>query len=147
MNPKILRVIHWTCRLILAAIFLYSGYVKLREPLQFAASLMGYQLLPATWIYPVAQYFPWLEVVLGVVLLSGIRIRLTAMAAAGLIVFFIVLLTVTYARGIEADCGCFGSGEPISPLTLVRDSMFLLPALFLVFERRFQKRQAAELQA
>src|SRR5512147_235871 len=98
-----MRLLHWASRLILAGIFLYSGYVKIHEPLQFAASLMGYQLLPATWIYPVAEYFPWAEVALGVWLLSGFQVRLAGIAAAGLIMFFIVILTVTYARGIEAD--------------------------------------------
>jgi putative oxidoreductase len=141
VNRNLLRILHWACRLILAGIFLYSGYVKIREPLQFAASLMAYQLLPATWIYPVAQYFPWAEVVLGIWLLSGFRIRLAATAASGLIVFFIVILTITYARGIEADCGCFGSGDRISPFTLLRDSLFLVPALFLVLEPRLRGRQ------
>jgi putative oxidoreductase len=144
VNPKTIKVLHWVSRVILAGIFLYSGYVKIQSPLEFAASLMGYQLLPATWIYPVAQYFPWAEVALGLVLLSGVKIRYSATAAASLIGFFIVLLTVTYARGIEADCGCFGSGEKISPLTLVRDSLIMIPALFLVFESRFQKKPTAE---
>lgn len=142
MSPTFLRILHWASRLILAGIFLYSGYVKIQEPLQFAASLMAYQLLPATWIYPVAQYFPWAEVALAVWLLSGFQIRFAAAATIGLILFFIVILTITYGRGIEADCGCFGSGEPISPLTLVRDSLFLLPALFLAFESKLHKRTA-----
>jgi putative oxidoreductase len=142
VNTVLLRTLHWASRLILAGIFLYSGYVKIQEPLQFAASLMGYQLLPATWIYPIAQYFPWAEIVLAAWLLSGLKIRLAAVATSSLILFFIAILTITYARGIEADCGCFGSGERISPLTLIRDSLFLLPALFLAFESRLRMRAA-----
>ena len=41
------------------------------------------------------------------------------------------VMGVTYARGIEADCGCFGLGEPITPATLTRDSLLFVLAVFL----------------
>jgi len=67
------RILHWLCRLILAGIFLYTGYIKLRSPLQFAAVLAGYQLFPDALILPMADYFPWIEIALGVLLLVGGR--------------------------------------------------------------------------
>ncbi len=140
MRENIFRIIHWVSRLGLAGIFLYSGYVKIQSPLQFAADIMGYQLVPANLVFPVAQYFPWLEVALGLLLLIGWRIRYWGIAASGLILFFITLITITYARGIDANCGCFGSGEKISILTILRDSSFLIPALFLAAERRIRRR-------
>jgi uncharacterized membrane protein YphA (DoxX/SURF4 family) len=143
----VIRALHWVFRLGLAAVFLYSGYVKLQAPLEFAAAVMGYQLLPATLVYPVAEYFPWLEIALGALLLSGLRIRLAGGASAALIAFFIVLLTVTYSRGIEADCGCFGLGERISPLAILRDGLLLLPALFLAAEPRVERFIAARLRS
>lgn len=143
MKKVVLGALHWASRLGLAGIFLYSGYVKLQAPLEFAAAVAGYQLVPVNLIYPVAQYFPWLEVVLGLLLLIGWKMRHWAIAASALILFFIVILTITYARGIEAACGCFGFGEKISLLTILRDSLFLLPALFLVWERRLRGRARA----
>ena len=134
MKETIFGFIHWVSRIGLAGLFLYSGYVKLQSPLQFAADIMGYQLVPASLVYPVAKYFPWLEILLGLMLLIGWRVRYWGMGASGLILFFITIITITYARGIEANCGCFGSGEKISLLTIIRDSLFLLPALFLAAE-------------
>ncbi len=140
MRETIFLIIHWASRLGLAGIFIYSGYTKLESPLQFAADLMGYQLLPANLIYPVAEYFPWLEIGLGFLLLLGWRVRYWGVCASGLILFFIALLAITYARGIDANCGCFGSGEKISLLTILRDSLFLIPALFLAAEGRIRRR-------
>jgi hypothetical protein len=57
---------------------------------------------------------------------------------------FVVIMAVTYARGIEADCGCFGIGEPISPLTLLRDTLFIIPAAFLVAQPWFEARRRME---
>jgi uncharacterized membrane protein YphA (DoxX/SURF4 family) len=90
------------------------------------------------------NYFPWIEVGLGVLLLAGPKLRWVAVATAVLLCMFIGAMGITYARGIEADCGCFGSGDRISPLSLLRDSAFLIPALFLIFEPRIRARQRTE---
>jgi uncharacterized membrane protein YphA (DoxX/SURF4 family) len=118
----------------------------MRAPLEFAASISAYQLFPTKLIFPIADYFPWIEILLGIILLVGWKIRLVAIGAAGLISFFLCILAITYFRGIEADCGCFGSGDPISPLTLARDFTFLLPALFLVLEPRLRMWRRAQPQ-
>jgi uncharacterized membrane protein YphA (DoxX/SURF4 family) len=130
------RILHWLCRCLIAAVFVYSGYLKLRSELQFAAAIAGYQLVPAALILPLAEYLPWLEISLGILLLTGWKIRYVSLAAAALLLLFTTVLTITYARGIEADCGCFGFGEKISPLTIARDALFLLPAVFLSVEKR-----------
>jgi len=63
-----------------------------------------------------------------VLILTSWKTRWVAGASAGLLAFFIVVLTVTYLRGIEADCGCFGMGERIIPMTIARTVLFLVPA-------------------
>jgi uncharacterized membrane protein YphA (DoxX/SURF4 family) len=131
----ILRIIHWLCRCVLAGIFLYTGYIKIRAPLQFAAVLSGYQLFPDSLILPMADYFPWVEIALGVLLLVGWKIRYVAVAACALLAAFLTVLTITYFRGIDANCGCFSFEDRISLLTLGRDTLILLPALFLAFSR------------
>ena len=131
-----LLILRWACRIILAGIFLYSGYSKMQSTLQFAAVLSQYQLVPADLVLPLATYLPWAEIALGLFLLTGWKTRLAAWIAATLLLVFIIAMTVTYFRGIEADCGCFGIGEKISPGTIGRDALMLLPALFLIAERR-----------
>ncbi len=141
-----LRVLHWICRIVLAGVFIYSGYVKIESPLQFAAAITGYKLVPEPLILPLAEYLPWVEVALGILLLSGWKLRYVAWGASGLLLAFIAILTVTYFRGIDADCGCFGFGDKISPKTIARDGLILLPALFLAAEKRLRARAAPEAQ-
>jgi uncharacterized membrane protein YphA (DoxX/SURF4 family) len=128
-------------------VFIWSGWVKLREPLQFAVAITGYKIVPDQYAFPIAQYFPWMEIALGLVLLSGFKIRWSSVAAAALMLFFIVILSITLFRGIETNCGCFGFGDKITWKTIVRDGSFLLPALFLVFETRLRKRTSVAEQA
>jgi putative oxidoreductase len=130
----LLRILHWICRLGLAGIFLYTGYIKLESPLQFAAVLYGYKLFPTALIMTMTRYFPWVEIALAVLLLLGWRMRYVALGACGLIAAFIGILAITYLRGIDANCGCFSFGDRITPLTIVRDGLILLPALYLAAE-------------
>jgi len=135
-----LRIIHWVCRCLLAGVFIYSGYVKTAATLQFAAAIDRYRIVPEQYSYPIAQYFPWVEIALGLILLSGLKIRWSSIAAAGLMMFFIVLLSITLYRGIDTNCGCFGFGDRITWKTLLRDGSFFVPAIYLVIESWWPKR-------
>jgi len=140
VKEMIIRILHWAARFFLAGIFIYAGYTKLENPLQFAAAIEGYQLLSPSTVIWVIKVLPWFEIVLGAALLLGIFIRFTAAFAGGLLLFFIGTMLVTYLRGIETDCGCFGVGEKISPFTLARDTFFILPALYLYAQPWIEKK-------
>lgn len=143
-----IKVLHWASRILLAGIFLYAGYTKtqLADPLApflFEMAVDGYQLLPAWAVIAVARTLPWIEIALGVMLLVGWQLRYFATFCAALLGAFIAMMGITYLRGIEASCGCFGLGQPITPLTLLRDSLFLLPAIFLAVQAWRKSRQPA----
>jgi uncharacterized membrane protein YphA (DoxX/SURF4 family) len=137
-----LRILHWASRMVLAAIFLYTGYIKFQNQLPFAIAISGYKLFPENLVWPIVQYFPWFELALGVFLLIGWKIRYVAGISAVLLLFFTIILSITYFRNIEANCGCFSFNERITPKTIARDSIILIPALFLIFESRCRPRQS-----
>ena len=131
----VLRVLSWIFRFGLAGIFIYAGGVKMWPPIQrdfFMMDLSTYQLLPEWAIVFIAYALPPFEVLLGLLLLSGWKLRYSSAASALLLLGFMGVMLFTYLRGVEANCGCFGDGEPISPWTLTRDSLILVPAIFLI---------------
>ena len=118
----------------LGALFIYAGFTKLyprEHQFLFELAVSAYQILPVWGVIVVARTLPWLEVALGVLLLVGWRLRYTSTLGALLLSGFMAAMAITYARGIEADCGCFGLGERISPETMARDSLLLVMAIFL----------------
>ncbi|MSO19285.1 MAG: DoxX family membrane protein [Acidobacteria bacterium] len=125
------RVLQWICRLFLGGLFIVAGYVKIAEPFQFEMAIESYQLLPVWGVIAVARMLPWIEVALGLLLVRGWKLHWFASFCAALLGFFLVTMTITYARGIEATCGCFGLGEPVSPRTLARDTGFFVAAAYL----------------
>jgi putative oxidoreductase len=142
VNNRIFPILHWICRLGLAGVFLYTGYIKLESPLQFAAILYGYKLFPDSLILPLSQYFPWVEIGLAVFLLIGWKMRYVAFAACALLATFISILTITYLRGIQANCGCFSFDDQIRPVTILRDGLIILPALYLAVEALVRGRRS-----
>ena len=119
-------------RIALGAIFVYAAWLKLREPwAMFAIAIDNYQVLPVWAVELTARVLPWLELVLGVVLIAGlVRRPATAFTSALLVVFF-ALMVRALAKGMEIDCGCFGPGERLSGITLLRDGALLAGSLFV----------------
>jgi uncharacterized membrane protein YphA (DoxX/SURF4 family) len=117
-------------RVLMGVMFIYAAWTKLREPWAvFALAVDAYGMLPQWGVVAVARVLPWAELALGVVLLAGIFSRLSTLASSGILLFFFVLLTYSYVKGLKVDCGCFGFGEAISPRTLLRDGALLTASL------------------
>ncbi len=101
-------------RLVLAGVLLYASADKLLHPQAFAGIVKGYHVLPELLVNAVAVWLPWLELALGLCLVTGLWCEGAAVLSAGLIGTFWILLIVSYFRGIDVDCGCFSS-TPAAP--------------------------------
>jgi uncharacterized membrane protein YphA (DoxX/SURF4 family) len=99
-------------RLLLGAVFLYAGAIKLRDPQSFADSIATFRLLPEPLINPLALGLPDFELAVGLLLICGWLRRIASLAALCLTGVFAIALTSSLARGLPVDCGCFGSGVP-----------------------------------
>jgi uncharacterized membrane protein YphA (DoxX/SURF4 family) len=90
----------------------------------------------------VAGVLPWLEIVIGLLLLAGIATRAVAVVSAVLLLGFMAGVAQARARGLSIDCGCFGGGGAVDPgqttygRELLRDAGFLLLAGWLVVRPR-----------
>jgi len=126
-------------RISLGAIFIYAALPKIADPAAFAGSVAGYKVLPYFWNYLAAAVLPYLELVCGVLLVCGYRVKAAALIVAALNVAFMAALVSAIVRGLDIDCGCFRQGGPkTSPwIALGRDAVFLAMAgLVLWLERK-----------
>lgn len=136
MRAQLLRWGRPAAYLLLAVVFLYAAYLKLRQPwLVFAISIDAYGLLPEWAVLTLARVLPWLELALGVALTVAAVVRrgarLTATAATALLGGFFAAMVFSYIRGKAIDCGCFGLGDPLGVRTLVRDGALLAVSVAL----------------
>ena len=130
-------VLALAARLYLGAIFLLACWHKLVEPGAFAIDIATYQILPLATINPMAIVLPWVELAAGIMLIVGFRTRAAALLVAGMMGVFLAAISIALAKGLNMSCGCFASQgaaeDPISWRTIVRDSGWLLLALYVLF--------------
>ena len=106
-------------RIVLGGVFLVAGASKVLDPGALAASIRSYELpLPEWFVSLSAHALPFLEILLGLYLLAGLFTRLSAWATNGLMILFILALMQGAMRGLQIDCGCFGSSTEAGNLWL-----------------------------
>jgi uncharacterized membrane protein YphA (DoxX/SURF4 family) len=125
-------------RLTLGDVLLAAGWLKVFTPAKSQMAVRAYEVLPIS----VANFFgialPWFEVGLGVLLILGIAVRLSAALGGALMVLFIAAISQAWARGLSIDCGCFGGGGTVAPgqtkylSEILRDTGLALLALYLI---------------
>ena len=125
-------------RLILGGVLLVAGALKVVDPQASVAAVRAYELLPTGLETVVGWGLPFVEVALGLLLLTGLGTRPAAAAAGLLMLVFIAGVASAAARGLSIDCGCFGGGGKVAPdqtaygQEIVRDVGLLLLAGWLV---------------
>jgi cobalt-zinc-cadmium efflux system protein len=123
-------------RLILGGVFIYASLDKILHPDAFAEVVFNYQLLPSQLINLMALILPWLELILGVLLLSGIWLSGTVLGVNLLMIIFIGALVINTARGLNISCGCFSTETTPSGLSwwvVLRDVFFFSLSGYLLF--------------
>jgi uncharacterized membrane protein YphA (DoxX/SURF4 family) len=121
-------------RLCLGAMFLYASYDKILHPLAFAEAVYNYQILPEVAVNLTALTLPWLELHLGVCLVSGFWLPGATAISTGLLTVFIGALVFNQVRGLDIHCGCFSTertGGPADLWTAARDISFLAMSVYL----------------
>jgi uncharacterized membrane protein YphA (DoxX/SURF4 family) len=122
-------------RVVLGCTFIVASLDKIIHPELFARAVYNYQLLPEVAVNVVALWIPWLELVGGVFLLLGFWTPGSVLFLTGLLLVFLGALGFNLARGLDVACGCFSTSSkgPVTALTLLRDSLFLVVALYLLW--------------
>jgi putative oxidoreductase len=114
-------------RLGLGGLFVAAGVLKTRDPAGFAQEIANYDFLPALAPY-LSAALPTTEVVAGLalIILPATWRRAAAVTVAGMLGVFTVAALSVLARGVNVDCGCFGTvSGPVTWLTVLRNLALL----------------------
>lgn len=123
-------------RLALGVVFIWAALAKIADPGAFAKEIGYFRMVPLSLQNVFALALPWVELVAGVALVLNLVPRAATLLLGGLLVVFMIAIGVALARGLDIDCGCFGTRDAASTgwVTLARDVGFLALA-FLGYPR------------
>jgi uncharacterized membrane protein YphA (DoxX/SURF4 family) len=96
-------------RLLVGALFIYAASSKIGDPMKFAEEVRAYELAPVMMTNAIAITLPWLELFAGALLVIGLW-----RAEARLLIFLLVVAFTfgkisVEVRGMDINCGCWGS--------------------------------------
>lgn len=94
-------------QIALGAVFLVAALPKITDPPAFAHMIYNYRLVPGALVNGLALVMPWIELVVGILLILGAWRREAALVAAMLLLVFLGAIGWNLARGHAIDCGCF----------------------------------------
>jgi uncharacterized membrane protein YphA (DoxX/SURF4 family) len=98
-------------QILIGALFLVAALAKLGDLRAFAEQIHNFRLLPWGLENTSAIVLPWIELVAGLALVFGVRARSGGAVAAVLMAAFTAAVLIAMARGLDIECGCFGTGD------------------------------------
>lgn len=127
-------------RLVLGGVWIVAGALKVTDLDASVRAVRAYRLLPDLAAQVIGAGLPIIEILLGVLLVVGIGVRVAGVFSALLMAAFVVGIASAWARGLQIDCGCFGSGgalaageSPTYGLELARDGALLVVAVLVAW--------------
>lgn len=153
------RAILWIGRIILGVIFIFAGYSKAFLPnnnlwplfilkfslamniSNFATQVEAFKLLPPWGVQFVAHTLPFTEILLGLLVLIGWRLRLWATLLTLIMIGFFGAVLRAYLLHMNINCGCFATPEIIGLKKVLEDAALSLLALFMTVFAFIEARQ------
>jgi len=139
-----MRILIEIVRLFVGGLFIFSGIIKVNDPVGTAIKLEEYfqvfsydfagffqVFIPAALFLSV--FLSVLEVVLGIALLAGFRVKQTVWVLLGMIVFFTFLTFYSAYFNKVTDCGCFGDAIKLTPWQSFQKDIVLLILIGFLF--------------
>ena len=98
-------------QIILGLLFLVASLAKIVDVTSLASQVHNFHLLPFWSEHLVAMTLPWIEFMAGLALVLGIRARAGAWVAGALLAGFTAGIVLAMVRGLNFECGCFGTAD------------------------------------
>jgi uncharacterized membrane protein YphA (DoxX/SURF4 family)/peroxiredoxin len=140
-----MRYVIGIVRIFVGVLFVISGFIKLNDPVGFSFKLeeyfsQGVLDLPVFMPYALAIsiFVVIVEVLLGIMLILGIKVKFTVWSLLGMIIFFTFLTFYSAYFNKVTDCGCFGDAIKLTPWeSFTKDVVLLVLILLLFFGQKY----------
>lgn len=138
---KLVKIIFHFCRIALGLVFIFSGFVKGVDPLGSAYKFNDYFLaagLPQmdTLSLILSFLLSGAEFLIGIALLTGIFMRLTAWTALFFMAFFTILTLILAIFNPVTDCGCFGDAIKLTNWQTFYKNIIFSILVIIIFIKR-----------
>lgn len=129
------RYLTFALRIGLGGVFVIAGYGKLCDIGVFAGAVQMYEILPDSLATAYGYTLPFVELIIGILLILGIFLRVSAGLSILTTVSFVIAKSITLARGANPPCCCLPWFEMLCSQSLAIDFLMLAAALQILLHR------------
>lgn len=142
---KIMQILRIFFRTVLGLVFMFSGFVKGVDPLGSVYKFHEYfEVYGLDWLNSMALFLAIflcvVEFTIGVMLVFGIKPKLSAWLAFIMMFFFTGLTLLSAVNNPVKDCGCFGDAIKLTNWeTFYKNVLLIVFSIFLLFTSKFSR--------
>lgn len=134
-----MKILVHISRIIVGALFIFSGFVKLVDPIgsqykfqeYFSESVLNMEFL-VPYALPFAVLLIVAEILLGVMILIGYKPKFTVWSLLILTIVFLFLTWYSAFYNKVTDCGCFGDAIKLTPWETFYKNVILIVLILLL---------------
>jgi putative oxidoreductase len=130
--------------LLFGGIFVYAGWLKLRDPARFLIDIRSFDILGDPFAAWLAFVLPWIEIFCGLAVISGVLRKGGLLLLNLALVGFFGAIGYAKSRGLSIQCGCFGGSDTTSSYLelFLRDGILLCIGIALIWLCRTPRNHA-----
>ena len=129
------RLLFYLLRFGFGGLLIFSSLGKIINPQDFSFAVENYRIFGAVLSRWVAVWVPYVELFVGILLISGVWLDAAAFVNVILMVVFFLMVTQAYVRGLDIVCGCFTAdeGARIGLIKIFENIGFLFTGIVLLW--------------
>ncbi len=126
-KTKFITIAQWASRIILAAVLILAGVLKLQDNTLLFESVAYITWLPLWLKFWIVDLLPWVEIFLAALLLVRWQEKFVLPVVGLVFIGFLGYAIYGTATGLEGDCGCFGElmDSTFGPAMIIRNAVFV----------------------
>ncbi len=133
-----MKIFVWICRILVGVLFIFSGLIKINDPVGFSFKLEEYFVVfhitgLTSYSVLLAVLICSMEVIAGFAIILGMRSRWSTWALLLVILFFSFLTFYSAWFHKVTECGCFGDAIKMTPWQSFAKNMVLLVLVLILF--------------
>lgn len=137
------KFLYFFLRAVFAVIFIFAGMEKISDPASFSQTIENYKLFPEFALNFIAIYLPWLEVISGILLVWSKHETENLLILNSLLVLFTIIIIISVLRGLNIECGCFGTamGIKVGIAKIIENLVLILVGVYLQYFSQLRKNE------
>ena len=122
-------------RIIIGLIFIFASIAKITDPATFAKEINNYGIVPFYFTNIMSLVLPWVELICGIFLISGVRLKSSSAISVVLYIIFTVAVGIALIKGLNITCGCHTkiTAENVGVRKIIENTGLLILCLYIFF--------------